>query len=84
MKLITINNAYKNEIDDKVFAKAIKEMKDFKDERMEVLFTEIPTKELFKWMIENDISIEQIKEYYEKYIKPRGLRNLQLEDFFEV
>ncbi|WP_028951053.1 hypothetical protein [Sulfurihydrogenibium subterraneum] len=84
MKLITINNAYKTEIDDKVFAKAIKEMKDIQDERIEVLFTEIPTKELFEWMIANDISIENLKEYYEKYIKPRGLKNLHLEDFFEV
>ncbi|ACN98934.1 hypothetical protein [Sulfurihydrogenibium azorense] len=84
MKLSTINNAYKTEIDDKIFAKAIKEMTDIQDERIEILFTEIPTKELFKWMIANDISIENLKEYYEKYIKPRGLKNQQLEDFFEI
>jgi len=70
MKLSTINTAYRNEIDENALAKAIKEMKEVKDERIEVLFTEVPVKELFKWMIENDISIEQIKKYYEKYIKP--------------
>ena len=60
-------------------------MKDLKDdERIEIIFTEIPVKELFEWMLENDISINQMREYYEKFIKSKGLRNKELEDFFEI
>ena len=85
MRLSQINTSFKKEIDDKVYAEAIKQMKDIQgDERIEILFTEVPVKELFKWMIKNDITIHQIKEYYEKYIKPRGLRNRELEEFFEI
>ena len=84
MRLSQINVPFKDNIDSKILAEAIKEMKEIHMERMEILFTEVGTKELFKWMIENNISIDNMKEYYEKYIKPRCLRNRLLEDFFEI
>ena len=85
MKLSQINIPFKDEVDDKIYATAIKQMKDLKnDERIDIIFTEIPVKELFEWMLENDISINQMREYYEKFIKSKGLRNKELEDFFEI
>jgi hypothetical protein len=47
MKPSTINTVYKNEIDEKTLVKIIKEMKEIKDEIIEVLFTELPVKEFF-------------------------------------
>ena len=85
MKLSQINIPFKDEVDDKIYATVIKQMKDLKDdERIDIIFTEIPVKELFEWMLENDISINQMREYYEKFIKSKGLRNKELEDFFEI
>ncbi len=50
---------------------------------MEVLFTELSTKELYLWMIENDINIETMRAYYEKYILPTGVRNREFEEWCE-
>ncbi len=83
--LTQINVPYKDFIEDKILAKQIKNMeKRTEDDRMEVLFTELDNKELYMWMIQNDISVENMRRYYEKYILPLGLRNYKLEEILNM
>jgi hypothetical protein len=83
--LITVNRSYKNQISDEVLANTILSMKEPTDERIFVLFTEVSAKRLLKWAYKNNISEDTLKSYYEKYIKPRGLKNRELEQvFYEI
>ncbi|HEV08896.1 MAG: hypothetical protein ACP5G3_05275 [Sulfurihydrogenibium sp.] len=79
-----INLSYKEEISEDTLADFIKNLKNFDDERMEVLFTEVPITDLIQWCLQKNIDFETLKEYYEKFIKTKGLRNPYLEGFFEI
>jgi hypothetical protein len=84
MWLPQINVPYKNYVDEKELARQVKSLENrTEDDRMEVLFTELSTKELYLWMIENDINIETMRAYYEKYILPTGVRNREFEEWCE-
>ena len=80
---ITVNRSYKDFISEKELAQIIKEMKKPEIERIYVLFTEVPVKELIAFSLRNDISFGNLKNYYFKYIKSIGFKNPELERMFE-
>ncbi|WP_297492556.1 hypothetical protein [Persephonella sp.] len=80
---ITVNRSYKDFISEKELAKIIKNMEKPETERIYVLFTEVPVKELIDFSLRNRISFESLKNYYLKYIKKAGFKNLELERMFE-
>lgn len=79
-----VNIPFKENLSDDILADAIKSFKDFPDERMEILFTEVPLSDLIKWCIEKDIPLETLKDYYDRFIKKKGLSNPKLEEFFTL
>lgn len=80
---ITVNRSYKDFISEKELAQIIKSMEKPETERIYVLFTEVPVKELIDFSIRNRIPFENLKNYYLKYIKSVGFKNLELERMFE-
>ncbi|WP_293442205.1 hypothetical protein [Persephonella sp.] len=80
---ITVNRSYRNFISEKELAKIIKNMEKPETERIYVLFTEVPVKELIDFSLRNRIPFENLKNYYLKYIKKAGFKNLELERMFE-
>ncbi len=81
MWLPQINVPYKNYVDEKELAIQVKSLENrTEDDRMEVLFTELSIKELYLWMIDNDISIQAMRTYYETFILPKGIRNREFEE----
>ncbi len=80
---ITVNRSYKDFISEEKLAQIIKSMEKPETERIYVLFTEVPVKELIDFSIRNRIPFENLKNYYLKYIKSVGFKNLELERMFE-
>ena len=80
---ITVNRSYKDFISEKEFTQIIKEMKKPVTERIYVLFTEVPMKELIAFSLRNNNPFENLKNYYLKYIKSIGFKNPELERMFE-
>jgi len=80
---ITVNRSYKDFIPEEKLARIIKNMEKPKTERIYVLFTEVPVKELIDFSLRNGISFEKLKNYYFKYIKSAGFKNPELERIFE-
>jgi len=81
---ITVNRSYKDFISEEKLAQIIKSMEKPETERIYVLFTEVPVKELIDFSLRNRIPFENLKNYYLKYIKSVGFKNLELERMFEV
>lgn len=50
---------------------------------MYVLFTECPLQDILKWCKAYQITISDLKEYYEQFIKPYYV-NPELEEFFQI
>ena len=80
---ITVNRSYKDFISEEKLAQIIKSMEKPETERIYVLFTEVPVKELIDFSLRNRIPFENLKNYYLKYIKSVGFKNLELERMFE-
>ncbi|WP_029523066.1 hypothetical protein [Persephonella sp. KM09-Lau-8] len=74
---ITVNRSYKDFISEKELAQIIKEMKKAETERIYILFTEVPVKELIAFSLRNNIPFENLKNYYLKYIKSIGFKKLE-------
>ncbi len=74
---ITVNRSYKDFISEKELAQVIKEMKKAETERIYILFTEVPVKELIAFSLRNNIPFENLKNYYLKYIKSIGFKKLE-------
>ncbi|WP_456465989.1 hypothetical protein [Persephonella sp.] len=81
---ITVNRSYKDFISEENLTQIIKSMEKPETERIYVLFTEVPVKELIDFSLRNRIPFENLKNYYLKYIKSVGFKNLELERMFEV
>jgi hypothetical protein len=80
---MTVNAAYKNAIGEEEIAELIKNkvLLDKYIEHMYVFFTEVPVSVINKFIKHYSISIYQLKDYYETFIKP-VYQNKDLEEMF--
>jgi hypothetical protein len=79
-----INIPFKDNLSEDILVSKIKSLEDFPDERIDILFTEVPIGDLIRWCIEKEIPFNTLKEYYNRFILEKGLRNKSLEEFFEL
>ncbi len=79
---VTTNSSYRDFWDDEKLSNYIKQMKKPDDERIFVLFTENSARALIQWCLDNKVDLNLFQKYYETYIKPEGLKNPELEEFF--
>jgi hypothetical protein len=79
-----VNAAYKEKIREEEIAELLKR-KFFPEakfvEHLEVFFTEVPVSCINKFLKRYEISLQQLQDYYETFIKPR-LCNKELEELF--
>lgn len=85
MSLVTtVNSAFKVSLSEEELAEFLKSgifPKDF-SEHLYTFFTEVPPSAIFRFILKYNISINQLKAYYERHIKPI-YRNRALEEIFE-
>ncbi len=82
--LTTVNSAFKVSLSEEVLAGFLKAdifPKDF-SEHIYTFFTEVPPSGIFRFILKYNISLNQLKAYYERHIKPI-YRNKALEEIFE-
>lgn len=79
----TVNSSFNVHINEKMLVKLIKKKKFEKkwSAHIFVFFSDVPVQDIVKFALKNKISLEEIKEYYEKYIK-NYFPNKYLEDIF--
>jgi hypothetical protein len=85
--VVTINCAYRKGITEEKLVDLIKKQ-EFPEgyplsEQVEVFFSEVPTATVVSFCKKHGISIEELKSYYEKYIKPK-FRNEELEELWNI
>ena len=85
--IVTVNCAYKRGITEEKLAELIKKQEFPKvyplNEQVEVFFSEVPVSTVISFCKEHGISIEELKSYYEQYIKPK-FRNGELEELWYI
>jgi hypothetical protein len=82
--LTTVNSAFKVSLSEEELAIFIKSgifPRDF-SEHIFTFFTEVPSQAIFRFILKYNISLQELKDYYEKHIKPL-YRNRSLEEIFE-
>jgi len=77
---ISVNKSYRDIWTEDKLAEYIKTMKKPDSERIYVMFTEVPIQVLLDFAIRHHIPEKQLKEYYERYIKPLGFTNRFFEE----
>lgn len=85
--IVTVNCAYRKGITEEKLAELIKKQEFPKEyplnEQVEVFFSEIPVSTVVSFCKKHGISIEELKNYYEQYIKLK-FRNEELEELWNI
>ena len=85
--LITVNCAYSKSIAEERLAELLKEQ-EFPEEypyneQVEVFFSEVPVSAVVSFCRKYGITMEELKRYYERFIKP-NFRNKELEELWNI
>ncbi|SNR93850.1 hypothetical protein [Desulfurobacterium atlanticum] len=85
--IVTVNCAYKNCITEEKLAELIKKQEFPKvyplNEQIEVFFSEVPVSAVLSFCNKHKITVEELKNYYEQYIKPK-FKNKRLEELWNI
>lgn len=81
--LTTVNSSFNVHITEKVLVKLLKKKKIEKKwaPHIYAFFSDVPVQDIVKFALKHKIPLEEIKKYYEEYIK-NYYPNKQLEDIF--
>lgn len=83
--LTTVNSAFKRPISEDELASFIKSgifPEDY-SEYIYTFFTEVPLSAIFRFMLENSLSLEELRDYYYRHVK-HLYRNPELEEMLDV
>lgn len=83
--LTTVNSAFKRPISEHELAGFIKSNTFPEDysEHIYTFFTEVPLSAIFRFILKNNISLGELRDYYYRYIQPL-YRNRELEEMLDV
>jgi len=83
--IVTVNCSYKVEISEKELAEIIKsgELPEEKRGYLEVFFSEVPLSEIVDFCDKYGITINELKNFYERNIKPL-FSNKELEELWKI
>jgi len=85
--LVTVNRAYRRGITEEELAGFIRRQ-EFPtvyplSEQIEVFFSEVPVSAVVSFCRKHGISLEELKKFYERHIKPK-FRNKELEELWNI